>query len=297
MDELDYKEALHILPAVVDNEATEQEKVKFFSFIEKNPLVRKEYEHAIRIKRIVASRLPRYDAPPHLHENVLQCIRNLDLDRKIGAEEESSGSASLLSLRVTDHFRKEKSLYYRFIFAAAVILVMTFSIVQFLDQSTYYGSDAGPLIVEFIAAEHFIGNSGTFIEPHFATDQRSEAEEYLRSHFGMDITIPAVSGADFSGIVMAEFTPGFQTPLLGYSQDEIGEIIYLFAFDMDHMSLHEQLVRHEIAAETCLKHSDFYVAEIFDHHVVSWLWDNTWYAAVSNHNGYDLAALVEPLWE
>lgn len=302
MKKLTYKDAINILPAVVDNEASEQEKKNFFSFIEQNREVRCEYENALRIKRLIASRLPRQHAPPHLRENILRCIQNLESDTQIGTTARPSIPAiRSIGLGLRKHLIKEKSLYYRFAFAAAVILAISLSTFRLLDQSTYYPPSEllseREFVVETLAAEHFLKHGGSMIEPHFATSERQEAEEYLVDHFGLEMTIPAVTGTRFAGLVMAEFSPGFTTPLLAYTQEEIGEIIYLFAFDMDHMESHENLVRHDEAAEACIHHSDYHVAEVNNHHVVSWLWDNTWYAAVSNHNGYDLAALVEPLWE
>lgn len=301
MNKLTKKEALLILPAVIDNEASEEEKGLFFSYIEKNKDVRNEYENALRIKRLLSSRLPKHKAPPHLRENIIQCIDNLKQDKQLSSEEHSLRLVNKPFNKIHRHLTVQKSLYYRFAFAAAVVLMISLSTIRLLDQTTYYTSGESEvrsaMVVEYIAAEHFVNSNGAFIEPFFRTSHHNEAEEYLASHHGLHITIPAVTGAEFAGIVMAEFSPGFVTPMLEYTQSDIGEIIYLYAFDMDHMHAHGELIRHSAAAEACVHHSDYYVAEISNHHVVSWKWDNTWYTAVSNHNGYDLAALVEPLWE
>lgn len=288
MKELTKKEARLVLPAVVDKEATDEEVSAFFAFIENDSEIKKEYQDALLIKKALAKSNIRVAAPDHLRMAVLEAIEKL----------ESESDASLLESKtsvkpINSSIQSTKGL--RYLTAAAVLLFISLVTLQLLDLSTGSAPESYDIIVENMAAEHFVKSGGQFIEPHFSTNVTYEAEAYLLDHFGMNITIPTITGAEFEGIVMADFVDNFQTPLLEYSQHSIGETIYLFAFDMNQVQQHETLLRHGDAAATCIEPEDFYVAEINDHHVVSWLWDNTWYSAISNHNGYDLASLVEPL--
>tara|TARA_R100001143_G_scaffold4167_1_gene6971 strand:- start:246 stop:1124 length:879 start_codon:yes stop_codon:yes gene_type:complete len=288
MKDLTKKEARWILPAVIDNEASHEERVAFFDFIKSDPEVEKEYNDALLIKRAFSAASIRKKAPDHLKNVVLETIENLKKETEAGNEKSES---TITPIQVSAQPTK----WLRYLTAAAAVLFISLVTLQLLDLSTGTTPDNYDVIVENMAAEHFIKSGGQLIEPHFSTTLPHEAEAYLMDHFGMQITIPTLTGAEFAGIVMAEFVDDFQTPLLEYSQHSIGETIYLFAFDMTQVDQHKSLIRHGDAAEACIKSEDFYVAEINEHHVVSWLWENTWYAAISNHNGYDLAALVEPL--
>lgn len=288
MKDLTKQEARWILSAVVDNEATDEERVAFFNFIKNDPEVEKEYHDAVLIKRALSTSKIQKKAPDHLRKSILATIENLKLDSETGIEDSNSMITPIQTA-------PQSTKWLRYLSAAAAVMLISLVTLQILDRSTGTTPDSYDVIVENMAAEHFIKSGGQLIEPHFSTNQPKEAEAYLLDHFGIQITIPTLTGAEFAGIVMAEFVDDFQTPLLEYSQHTIGETIYLFAFDMNQVNQHETLVRHGAAADACIKSEDFYVAEINEHHVVSWLWENTWYTAISNHNGYDLASLVEPL--
>jgi hypothetical protein len=192
---------------------------------------------------------------------------------------------------VSNHY----GLGFRYLTAAAVVLVITLAVLRLLDQTTADTSTAESIIVENIAAHHFQLTGGQFIEPYRATATVTEAENYLAEQFDINLTVPPITGAKFAGIVFAEFVENYRTPLLEYVQEEIGETIYIFVFDLADIDAHEKLKRHDEAVKTCIYSHDFYVTEIDQYHVVSWLWDNNWYTAISNHNGYDLASLIVPL--
>lgn len=288
MKKLTKKEACWILPAVVDNEATDEERVAFFAFIKSNAEIEKEYNDALLIKRTLSNSNIRKKAPEQLRSAVLEAIEKLK-------KKSNPGNHELKSTVIPIQSTPQSTKWLRYLSVAAVVMLISLVTLQLLDRSTDSAPYVFDVIVENMAAEHFINNRGELIEPHFRTQLPHEAEAYLMDHFGLQITIPILRGAEFAGIVMADFIDDFQTPLLEYSQHSIGETIYLFAFDMEQVDQHKILVRHSEAANACIESEDFYVAEIYDHHVVSWLWDNTWYAAISNHNGYDLASLVEPL--
>lgn len=296
---MDRKKALQILPAIIDNEASSVEQAAFFDFIEVDDFVKKEYEDSLKIKQLLKEKFKRAKAPAHLSRRINTIISALDEE----ADDDQSNVYPLKSKPVsTKNISRrnesggiKSSTILRYMTAAAVVLFITLVTIQLLDRTGSYEERFTDLIVENVAAEHFLKANGQLIEPHFGTHSLSEAETYLSDHFGLTITVPQITGAQFEGIVMADFVDGFQTPLLEYTQPEIGETIYLFAFDVDMVYKSAGLKRLENAVDACNTHHDFYVAEINNHHVVSWLWDNTWYSAISNHNGYDLASLVEPL--
>lgn len=288
MKDLTKNEARWLMPAIVDSEATDEERFTFFEYIKNDSEVEKEYNDALLIKKALSNARIRKKAPDHLRQSVLATIEELQNERSENNEEKNSTVKPI-------HSGSSSTNWVRYLSVAAAVLVISLVTLQLLDYSADTVTDDYEVIVENMAAEHFINSGGQLIKPHFSTSQPHEAEAYLQDNFGLNITIPTLKNAEFVGIVMAEFVDDFQTPLLEYRQQSIGETIYLFAFDMDQVVQHNALVRHEGAVDACTKSEDFYVAEVNDHHVVSWLWDNTWYAAISNHNGYDLAALVEPL--
>ena len=298
MKSLTRKQALSILSAVVDNEATNAEKRAFFEYIKDHADVRREYENAKKVKLIVSKRFPRKKAPEHLKRTVMKQVMQLETVNEIKNKkvqnlevlnEELKKRPSSFSIQ------KHATNSIRYLAAAAVLLFISLVILQLLDQTSPLPSDPVEFVVENMTAQHFLSTGGTIIEPQFATHSTHEAEGYLLDHFGMNMSIPEIEGAEFAGIVMADFLENFQTPLFEYTQPELGETIYIFVFDIDSLNNHKNLQRDQEAVKNCVRAEDFYVAEIDGYHVVSWLWNNTWYSAISNHNGYDLASLIEPL--
>jgi len=297
MEPLTYQEALLLLPAVVDGEATESEKAAFIDFMKNHPGIRDEYESAILIKEILKKKLPRYPAPEHLKENILKNLTSIDNTDKPGEPKKITDGLEQRFLKQPpgSYIKKYSGFTFRYLAAAAVVLLITFAVIRLLDQTTADTALAEMFIIENIAANHFQLAGGQLIEPHWRADSGNDAENYLSEHFDINLTVPPITGAQFAGIVMAEFVDNYHIPLLEYVQTEIGETIYIFVFDVDDIMAHKKLKRHAEAVKNCVHSHDFYVAEIEDYHVVSWLWDNNWYTAISNHNGYDLASLIVPL--
>ncbi|MFO7800544.1 MAG: hypothetical protein R6V22_12315, partial [Rhodohalobacter sp.] len=182
----------------------------------------------------------------------------------------------------------------RYAAAAAVILMITLMTVQLLERSTESFNEE-IFVIENISAQHFQNATNATIEPQIEAISFQEAESYLKEHYGLSMTIPHLKGTEFAGLVMADFHNGMQAPLLKYIQSDIGENIYIFAFNLDQLENFDHMKREENAVKSCTTQTDYFVNNIDGTHVVSWLWDDNWYSAVSNHNGHDLAALVEPL--
>ncbi len=296
MHKLTEKEAILILPAVVDNEASQDERDAFFAFIAGNENVRNQYKDALLMKRLLSEKLARKTAPPHLKQAIRDTLQNLKSQEELDSTQDLGRDQP-----VTDHGYRSKSekksttLLFRYLSAAAVLLIFTLVTVQILNRVNPSAIDSSAQILENISLEHFIHSGGNLIDPQFSFSSITEAEHFLAENHQLTITVPHIEGAEIAGIEMSEFTDNFNTPLLKYHQHEINETIYLFAFDLNEVSALNNLVRNSHAAAACKEREDFYVTEIDNYHVVSWLWNNTWYTAVSNHNGYDLASLVEPL--
>lgn len=298
MKRLTNKQAISILPAVVDNEATDDEKAAFFEFISHNQNVRDQYNDALLVKRLVQQKYKKTHAPSRLKKSISEDLfveksftedDYLHLDKK----NYSSVEYSQTKEEITNFSLVSKAT--RYVTAAAVILLLSIVTVQLLDRTAPHSTNSNTFIVEQMAAQHFLEISDEYSELHLQEFTATEAEAFLNEQHEMQISIPELKGAQFDGIIMTNFIEGFETPLLGYTQPDINETIFIFAFNVDQIDTHKQLSRDKKAVESCEFEHDFHVAKIADRHVVSWLWGNSWYTAISNHNGYDLAALVEPL--
>ncbi len=292
MNSMNRKQAMSLLHAVVDNEASERKKEAFLKFIETHPEIRKEYEEIRQLKLLLARKFPKKRAPEHLRQQVFQKID------AINANDSEAGRYDSLKIhenRILKPFYPYISPAIRYATAAAVVLIITFFTILSLDRIIQTQSGTGDDFIENLAAQYYMTTGGLYIEPLFKTDSPTEAENFLISQYNMDISVPGIKGAQFAGLVMVEFLDGFETPMLEYIQPDLSETIYLFVFDLDEVSSNTVLERHNEAVKTCIQKHDFYVTETDSFHSVSWLWDNIWYTAVSSHNGYDLASLIEPL--
>lgn len=297
MTNLTKKQALDLLPAVVDHEVSEDEKLAFLSFIEKNEEVKKQYESAVRVKNLLNQRYQKAAVPPHFKEQIYTLLDNLaEEDSSIHSELQDSPSRKSVNGNTADNGNDTffSSSLLRYCSATAVILLIIIFVANVLDKTSSPPPEK-PFIVENYVAKHFLNSNGSLIEPHFATSSTREAEQFITEQYQQNVMIPHLTGVNFSGVVMADFYEGFKVPMLEYEQMDVNEMIYIFAFNVDDLEAHQFLQRNEQAVNACVQQSDFHVLEVDGRHVVSWLWQDKWYTAISNFNGYDLASLIEPL--
>lgn len=297
MKKLTRKQAIDLLTAVVDKEATEDEKLSFFSFIEMNQDVKKHYENALLVKKIVSTRCPKSRAPDHLKIRIWEAILYLEKSPDIPNIQDQAGS--LLGKKNSSDYNTTSKIFkinpvVRYLMAAALILLLSLVTIDLLDRTSSYNSTSVFLVEEY-AAEHFMESNGSLITPHFSTHSTEEARDFILAEFGMDLEIPELIGTEFKGVVSADFYNEYQTPLLEYEQTDIGEVIYIFAFQVNDIDSLKALKRHGEAVKSCVFEDDYYVLDVDGTDVVSWLWNGNWYTAISNHNGEDLASLVKPL--
>lgn len=294
MKKLTRKQALDLLPAVIDNEAAEDDIIAFLAYIESDESVRVQYEQSLRVKRIL-SQLPRKKAPDDLKDRIMQKLRETEPEFQSphsGLAEEVVEDDPAPLTTVQPALSRKRELALRYMIGAAVVLFLCLTTIQLLDQTNIPVSFS-PHVVEYHSAAHFSDLSGQSLSPHLQTSSPARAEEYIRERFGFDMTVPQLSGAEFAGLFISDFHEGFETPLLEYIQPDNGEKIYIFAFEVDQIDQNRSIKREKKAVETCRTHTDFHISTVDSRDVVSWRWNNNWYTAVSNQNGDDLVSLIE----
>lgn len=289
-NELTREQAYLLLHTVADGESSESEREAFFKYIEDHPDIAREYQQVLQLKMALCSNRCKKKAPNHLKETVLGLV-----DAQANKLRDSECiTAKKNWYSVSNLLEGYSGKIVRYIAAAVVIVIFSIITVRVLEKTGMQTSIAKEIIVEQMAAKHYVTSSGSVIEPHFKTTSISEAETFLFEEHEIELTIPHIQGAQFAGIVFSDFVEKFKTPLLEYINLELNETIYVFAFDLRKVQEHSVLKRTSEAVEKCKKSEDFYVGEIDGYHVVSWNWENNWYTAISNRNGHDLAALVSP---
>ena len=175
--------------------------------------------------------------------------------------------------------------------ASLLLLAIAWGFFRFSGQS-----EQQPVYnIEEYAYEHFQKHNGQYVPPTISTASLGSAEIELAQKYDMAMTIPALKNAEFKGVVYSEFVPNYKAPMLEYHLPKQDQYIYIFAFKLDKLEAFGQLDRHREAIKTCNKPQDFHVQNVNGKHVVSWKWNDIWYAAISNHDGNTLASLVEPL--
>lgn len=286
-------QALELITPVVDNEASAEEREAFLEYIANDEEVRQEYQAMKALKSVVRSRCPSAKAPDSLKtflSSVCDSVSSkADAPPIYDMPSKQSVSSQKNSGKPIDH-NFTRVWYYA---AAAVILIGAL----LWGSSNYFGSENVVTVynLEEYAFQHFAKHDGKLVSPTISTASLGSAEIQLAQDYDMSMTIPELANADFKGVVYDEFVPDFNAPMLEYHLPEEDQYIYIFAFKIDKIEEFGKLVRDQEAVNTCTKSQDFHVRNVNGKHVVSWKWNNIWYAAISNHDGNTLASLVKPL--
>jgi hypothetical protein len=266
-----------IITAYVDGEATYEE----IAFIENKAATDRHVAHAIQrekaLKQTLQTKFVCEKAPERLQSRCLQLIS--EMRENANTENASTQKAHTIPM----------GNFMRWAAAAIVILTLGTWIYQYSSGVSGVGAE---FAVEDHAYRHFATFTSDFTYLPIDNHSTTAAEEYLSAHFGMEMTVPVLDGANFEGVVLSEFVPGYETPMLAYSALGPDDIIMIFAFEVSEMEGKVRLTRDEAAVKTCIKHDDIHIKDVDGKHVVSWKWGETWYTAISHHDGEALAAML-----
>jgi len=296
-DELTKVEALKLITPVVDNEVSDEQRKAFMDYISRHEDVRKKYKSIKNIKHLVNSRCPCAKAPDSL-KSYIKRLQDEGLPDKCDAPiydlpNKGPGCHQVLS---SDELNTEnKSNRWWAISLAAGILIATLSWGFFRFFSSNDITKNSVYNVEEYAYEHFANNQGHFIQPTVSTASVGSAEVHLASDYDMPMKVPAIKNAVLKGIVFSEFVPHYKSPMLEYYIPSENQYIYIFTFKLEKLNNFKNLVRDTEAVKTCNQPYDYHIHAVNGKHVVSWKWNDIWYAAISNHDGNKLASLVKPL--
>ncbi|NGP76194.1 hypothetical protein G3570_06095 [Balneolaceae bacterium YR4-1] len=303
-ERLTKERAIKLITSVVDGEVDQKTRSSFLNYIEDDSEVRNQYESIKRIKKLVAERCPSHKAPDSLKLRVQQFLlqeqgklKDLQNDTtKNEAVDKPSripgDTQSGVTRDASGPGANSSSTYKKWMYAAAAsfLIIAAFWGLVYNNQSPSQAYN-----IEEYVYRHFDNHKGQLIKPTIETENLAEAEVQLASTFDMTMTVPSLSNAEFKGVAINEFVPGYQAPLLEYYLPEEDQYIYIFAFDMKKLDQFGSLNRSQEAVKKCVKPKDFHIKNVNGKHVVSWRWNGVWYAAISNHHGETLASLVDPL--
>lgn len=295
--ELTKVEALKLITPVVDGEVSSEEHEAFMDYISEHEDVRKKYQSIKNIKRLVHSRCPCAKAPDSLKEYLRKVQQEGVPDESEtpiydvpcnGPANHAPGEARSPEQRPSGSGRWIIPLA-----ASVLIAALIWGFFNFFTHSVK--RNTAVYNVEEYAYQHFKKHKGRFIRPTITTASLGTAEVRLASDYNMPMTVPAIRNAKLKGIVFSEFVPHYKAPMLEYYIPSEDQYIYVFAFKLQRLKKFANLVRDSEAVKECNQPKDYHIRNVNGKHVVSWKWNNVWYAAISNHDGHTLASLVEPL--
>lgn len=297
------KQALDLIPCILDGEATEKECRAFFEYIEDDKVVKKQFDSLKIVKELIRNKCKREKAPDRLKSKVNELIADMEWEEfscskvdnspnSLKNEPQNSGDYKTASTK-NNIYRLIKPL--RYVAAAAVILFFTLITIELLDRTS-----APPLPVtqnlEEVVFAHFDSSDSSFgVLASVTPDDINHASEYLEAEFSYFPRMPLFDGAEITEVIYSSFIDGYNTPVLKFHQEDLNENIYVFAFKVDELEKEYSLKRDPEAVKHCQSYDDYHIREVNGKHVVSWKWGDYWYAAVSNHSGNDVISRVKPM--
>jgi hypothetical protein len=298
--DLNKQKALDLISLVVDGEAPPAGRKAFFKYIETDAEVKQQYESQLKIKELVQNRCKKSKAPDYLKSRIFQMIEeenqsyaltNLDIEPETPLTNQENGPVS--GNNSNDSNIGWKSTFYRVAVAAAAVIILSILMIGVLEKLS--PSIHSTISIEEFALSHFSDTDGQIAFAGFQPASISEAHQLLIEEYDFEIDMPDIAGAEITQVIYTDFVRDYKTPVLEYHHAESSEYIYVFTFKIDSLNQYQHLIRDPEAVEKCRTYDDFHIKEIDNKYVVSWKWGDNWYAAVSNHDGHDLAAIVAPL--
>lgn len=305
MKMLTKKEAIELMPSIVDNEASEDEKVAFFKYIQKDSSIKKKYQSLLLVKQLLKTKYSRKQAPDHLKEKIAGIIEDMEWEKEQKSKVDNSSSylGSEITFEESDYkehsgnrsnpiFKLLKPA--RYLIAASVLFIFSLLTIEFLDHMS---SDRVFVrnSVEYTALTHF--RTGSHIDASLASfkpESMEHASQLLQEKMAYSPRMPKIEGANLRSIVQTTFAQGHEVPVLDFYQEGIDEAIHIFAFKIGEFDDPRMMSRDPEAVKKCKTYDDYHIKNFNGKHVVSWKWGDYWYTAVSNHDGNDLVALLEP---
>lgn len=305
MKKLTKKEAIILMQPVVDNEASEEEKVAFFKYIQTDSEVKKKYESLLFVKQLLKTKYSRKSAPDHLKDKIAGIIQDMEWEQDQKSKVDNDTSFLSPERTYDDPYYENQSSNgasvlikllkpARYLAAASVIFIFSLLTIELLDKMSsdrIYNQNT----LEHVALNHF--QTGSHIEASLASfkpKSPDHASELLKDEMSYTPRLPKIEGAELRSIVQTTFSDGHNVPVFDFYQAGINESIHIFAFKIGEFDEPGMIPRDPEAVKNCNTYDDYHIKNINGKHVVSWKWGDYWYTAVSNHNGNDLIALVEP---
>lgn len=297
------KQAIDLIPSIIDGEATESESHAFFDFIEEDESVRKQFESLKIVKELVKKNFKREKAPDHLKNRIVELIADMEWEEKSSSRVDNSPNSVKAVASDSSEYSANRNIIYnllkplRYVAAAAVILFFSLITIELLERTSTSQLPVYQSLEEIVFTHFQNSNNFAGVLTSVSPDDINHASEYLESELSYFPRMPLFDGAEITEVMYASFIENYNTPVLKFHQEDINENIYVFAFKLDELENKRLIKRDPEAVKHCKSYGDYHIREINGKHVVSWKWGDYWYAAVSNHNGNDVIAMVEPMGE
>lgn len=299
MRQLNKKQALELLPLVVDDEANEDDKRAFFQYIEQDEEMRRRFESMKRMKEIIRYRTPRLKAPAHLKVKISSLIEEEDYKSPFRHQPRKETVQDK-----TEHVRRTPDIIHpanepgkvyklsRVAISIAAILFLSFLTILVLDKTAPVFETEFSL--EKYAFLHYTQKDNLSVASQ-QTASLVEARDFLSTQLNHYLRMPRIKDASITSVTNIDFVPKYKTPMLTYTQVDNGGVIYIFAFNIDRLEEFKRIVRDPEAVNVCKTVRDYHIRDVQGKHVVSWKWGNYWYTAISEQDGHEFAQLVPPL--
>jgi hypothetical protein len=285
------KELFELATAIADGEASESEQEAFLEAAESDLSLKIALEREKKIKHLINIRCTRAKAPDHLGKKIEAIITanrhagdfpasgdfGMNMNMNESGISDGGTSVPVAAPRRISNIQ---------LFSMAAVLILALMLFNF--QIRPY---TAPQNLELLVYKHFVNHGGTLLPVSFNAENTLHAAEILNQDYNINLIVPELAGATFSGVVYSEFASNYHTPLLEYTVED-DDHIYVFAFCLDSLKRYGILERDGQAVHNISGINDVYIKEIEDRHVVSWKWHDVWYSAISNHDGQTIVSML-----